>query len=211
MVRITLIGITILAAFVLGAWVVHKFYQNEREETTQANSTVLLEKVEKVLKLVTVEGNFSELYDETNIRKFTVYMPLPSSWTFSKKAILKVEGKVLVGYNMENIVISADSANRRIILSNLPEPEVLAIDHQVKYENIEESWFNSFSEEDYTNLNRNAKEVLRQKALESRLLDEARNQGNQLIEVIRFMVESSGWELIYQDQFRILPIDSLLH
>ena len=190
----------LLVVFGLGIWISYKLFNSSAKEFVTTDSTVLLEKVEQVCKLVTVEGNFNELYDETNIRQFNLYIPLAPMLNFSKKATLRVKGKVLVGYDMDRIQISADSTNRVIRLSNLPEPEILSIDHEVEYRNLEESWFNSFSEEDYTNLNANAKEVLKQKALESRLLDEAKLQGNQMIDVIRFMAESAGWQLRIQGE-----------
>lgn len=195
-----IIAITlVVAAFALGILLTRLFYAQKSTEIKSTDSTVLLEKVRKVCKLVTVEGEFSELYDETNIRQFTVYFPLPGTFDFTKKAILRVHGKVLVGYDLEKIKINADSTTRTITLSNLPEPEILSVDHEVSYENLQESWFNSFSADDYTQLNKNAKAVLRQKAIESRLLEDARLQGDQLIEAIRFMVESSGWKLQFRD------------
>ena len=188
----------ILAAFGLGAWISYQFFYQKPKETINTDSSVLLEKVQKVCKLVTVEGNFVEIYDEQSIRNFTVYLPLPSTWSFSKEATLEVRGKVLVGYDMENIKITADSVNRVLRLSNFPEPEILSIDHEVKYKDLEESFFNGFTPEDYTRLNKNAKNVLREKAEESRLLDDAASQGNQLLEVIRFMAEGAGWTIIYE-------------
>ena len=184
----------LILVFGLGIWLASLYYNSGKSnEITQSDSVVLLEKVENVCKLVTIEGNFSELYDETNICQFTVYIPMPSTFNFSKKATLQVTGKVLVGYDLEKITISVDSAGQRIILKNLPEPEILSIDHEVTYKDLDESWFNSFEPEDFTNLNRNAKEVLRQKAHESRLLEEARQQGGQMLDAIRFMVEAAGW------------------
>ena len=94
---------------------------------------------------------------------------------------------------MESVQISADSTNRVLRLSHLPAPEILSIDHQVVFRNLEESWFNSFTAEDYTSLSANAKDVLKQKVLESQLLDKAEEQGNRMIDVIRFMAESAGW------------------
>lgn len=181
------------ACFVLGILLTRWFYQSEQEEVRRTQSTILLDKVRDVLKLVTVEANFNELYNETRTRPVTLYLPLPSTFKFDKKAILEVTGKVLVGYDLETVEITADSTNRVLRLSNLPDPEILSIDHQVAFRNLEESWFNSFTAEDYTSLNANAKEVLRQKVTESRLLDRAREQGNRMIEVIRFMAESTGW------------------
>lgn len=69
----------------------------------------------------------------------------------------------------------------------------------MQYKNIEESFFNSFTADDYTALNKDAKEKLRQKALESRLLDEAREQGNQMLNVITYMARSVGWAVVYED------------
>lgn len=202
-----IIGIILfILAIALGGWLSYYFLNNPGKEVTNVESSVLLEKVEKVCKLVTVEGNFVELYDEENIRNFTIYLPLPSTWSFSKEATLEVRGKVLVGFDMENIKITADSTNKIIRLSNLPEPEILSIDHEVKYKDLEESFFNAFTPEDYTRLNRNAKEVLRKKAEESRLLEEAVQQGNQMLDVIRFMAEGSGWTVILESaEKEILP------
>ena len=198
--------ILFLLAIVLGGWLSYQFLNNPGKEITNVESSVLLEKVEKVCKLVTVEGNFVELYDEENIRNFTIYLPLPSTWSFSKEATLEVRGKVLVGFDMENIKITADSTNKIIQLSNLPAPEILSIDHEVKYKDLEESFFNAFTPEDYTRLNRNAKEVLRKKAEESRLLEEAVQQGNQMLDVIRFMAEGFGWTLILESaEKEVLP------
>lgn len=194
-------GALFLVVFGLGFWIANRIYAERQEQESRSQSTVLLEKVQQVCKLVTVEGQFSELYDETRIRQMTFYLPLPTTWNFSKQAIIQVNGRVLVGYDMEKVRIDADSATRTLTISNLPEPEILAIDHDISYKNIEESYFNSFTPEDYTKLNENAKSTLRKKAEESRLLDEARLQGNQMIDVIRFMAESVGWSVVLEGDF----------
>ena len=72
--------------------------------------------------MVTVEGNFTELYTETNLKEVTLYLPIPTDWEFSKKALLEVQGRVLVGYDMEQVSIKIDSTSRQIVLSNLPQP-----------------------------------------------------------------------------------------
>ena len=193
----------VILAFGLGVALTSWYLTDKAKETTQANATVLLEQVKQVRKLVTVEGNFSEIYDEKNIRSFTIYLPMPSVWSFSKEAILKVTGKVLVGYNLKEIELTLDSTNQRLILSNLPEPEIISVDHELEYKNLEESYFNAFTPEDYTRISKNAKAVLAQKAKESGLLEEAKLQGNQMIEVMRVMVETAGWELEVENRAKI--------
>lgn len=212
MIRSILGLVIIILIFAAGFGLAYSFFKEDKAaDETVTNSTVLLEQISKVCKLVTVEGQFSELYDETNIRKFTLYMPFPSTFfSFSKQAIIQVRGKVSVGYDLTTIRITADSTRKQIILSNIPVPQILSIDHELAYKNLTESYFNSFSPEDYTRLNANAKAVLRQKAQESRLMDEARLEGNQLIEIIDFIVRSAGWTLLLEQPGREpLPLDSL--
>jgi hypothetical protein len=205
--------VALVAVFALGVIITRWFYRVEQEEIRETQSTILLDKVKDVMKLVTVEANFNELYNETRTRPVTLYLPLPSTFKFDKKAILEVRGKVLVGYDLEKVQITADSTDRVLRLSNLPQPEILSIDHEVAFRNLEESWFNSFTAEDYTSLSANAKEVLRKKVIESQLLDRARDQGNRMIDVIRFMAESAGWRVELEPQIGDelqVQIDSIL-
>jgi hypothetical protein len=196
MKRYGLIALLLLVFFIGGIWMAN-YWQHQREESiSRSQSTVLLEQVKKVCKLVTVEGTFTELYNDTNIRKMTIYLPLPTTWNFSKTALLEVKGKVLVGYDLESLKVTADSVNRIITVSNLPQPEILSIDHEVKFTNMDESFFNGFTKEDYTRLGQNAKAMLREKAVQEKLLEEASGQGNQMLDAMRFMVESAGWKLV---------------
>jgi len=193
--RYGLIALILLACFFAGIWMAN-YWRNQKEASiSRSQTTVLLEQVRKVCKLVTVEGTYTELYNDTNIRKMTLYLPLPTTWDFTKTALLEVKGKVLVGYDLENIKIIADSINRVMRISNLPKPEVLSIDHDVKFTNMDESFFNGFTKDDYTRLGQNAKAMLRDKAVEKKLLEEAASQGNQLFDVMKFMVEGAGWTL----------------
>ncbi len=188
-------GVALAVVFFLGLFIANWYSARNAVSESKSESVVLLEKVRKVMKLVTIEGEYNETYDERNIKKVTLYLPFPTVWGFSKKAMMQVKGKVLVGYDMQQIKITADSLNRIITLSNLPEPEILAIDADVAFKNISESYFNSFTPEDYTQLNKNAKNALREKAIEEALLNRAAEQGNQLVEVVRYMTNAVGWQL----------------
>ena len=160
----------------------------------------MLEQIRKVTKLVTVEGDVSELYNSTKTKEVTLYIPLPARFSFEKSATVQVEGTVLVGYNLEQLSIDVDEANRTITLGNLPEPEILAIDHEMIYRNLEESWFNSFTAEDYSMLNKEAKDRLRDEALKSKLMEEARLEGNTLIDAIRFLAKGVGFEILIEEE-----------
>lgn len=195
--KYTILLLFVVLAFVLGGLLTWQFTKPaEREPISE--STVLLEQVRKVFKLVTVEGDIVETYRGGDIKNLVFYLPFPMTYGAQKEAIIKVQGKVLVGYNMQNMKVEARPETKQVFLTDLPEPEILSIDHDLSYFNIEESWFNSFSADDYTKLNKDAKERLREAALEGNLFEQAEQQGNQLIDVIRFMVESMGWTLVYE-------------
>ena len=185
--------IVLLGIFLLGAWVARLYYQ-EPEVTTETDATVLIQNIKDVCKLVTVEAELQEIYDEKNNRNITVYLPLPTNFIFSKKASIEVVGKVLVGYDLEKITIDVDSTNKILYIRNLPNPEIISIEHDVKYRSLDESFFNSFTPNDFTQLNKSAKAVLKQKAIEEKLLDRAEEQGNEVLRVIQFMANGFGWE-----------------
>jgi len=187
------------AFFLLGVLLTQWWYQ-EPTTTVEADSSVLIEKIEEVCKLVTIEAQLAARHDEQNNKTTTWYLPLPTNFTFSKKASIEVEGKVLVGYDLEKIDIEADSINKKIILKNLPEPEILAVDHNLKYRDIEESFFNTFSPKDFTALNQRAKGVLKQRAIDTHLLEQAKDKGTEMLGVIEFMVKSAGWEIEFRDR-----------
>lgn len=185
--------IVLLGIFLFGAWVA-RLYDQEPQITTETDATVLIQNIKDVCKLVTVEANLQEIYDEKSNRNVTVYLPLPTNFTFSKKASIEVVGKVLVGYDLEKITIDVDSTNKILYIRNLPNPEIISIEHDVKYRSLDESFFNEFTPNDFTELNKTAKAILKQKAIEEKLLDRAEEQGNEVLRVIQFMAKGFGWE-----------------
>ncbi|MEL6355621.1 MAG: DUF4230 domain-containing protein [Bacteroidota bacterium] len=195
-----LYGLLIVMAFALGMLTFSKWTENRDKQIRQQQATVLMERVREVCKLVTVEGDVSELYNETMTRQVTMYLPLPTKFNFDKKATVQVEGTVLVGYDLEQVNFDLNVNEAVLTISNFPEPKILAIDHDIKYRDLSESWFNGFSPEDYTELNRSAKEFLREKAAESELMDKAREQGLGIIDNIRQLVEAAGIQVIVEQQ-----------
>ena len=195
--------LTALLAFLLGALALYAF--TARPAATQTTeATVLLERIRNVTKLVTVEGDVSELYNSTQSRNVTLYLPLPARFRFDKTATVQVRGKVLVGYDLEGLRVDVDETTRTVRLGNLPEPEILAIDHELIYRDLEESWFNTFTAADYSALNREAKDRLRDEALGSELMDAARARGNAILETIRLLAGGAGYAVVTDERAPVL-------
>ncbi|MGK0388364.1 MAG: hypothetical protein ACI94Y_001092 [Maribacter sp.] len=194
----SLIGVLIFGA---GCWLTFEYLTQSRT-SVEEQSSVLLEKVKTVAKLVSVEGYFSEIYTYKND-----WEPVPNpvySPIFSKKAITIVKAKVSVGYDLKKMTFEADHTNKVLRIGNIPDPEIISLDHDMEYYDVQVSTFNKFTKEEINQINAKAKEFIREKALESGLMLQAEKEGNQMIEIIAFMVKEAGWTVEYGNDIQDL-------
>jgi len=181
---------------ILGAilmyWVYSMFTKKKRRELTEHQSTVILDKIKSVCKLVSVEGDFAEIYRYENIKDG--FMSILSS---KKKALVVINAKAQIGYDLKKLHLEADNASKRIILRDFPEPEILSIEPDIQFYDIKNGLFNSFSPDDLTQLNQNAKEHIREKIPESGLIETAKKEALEAVLLIEKIVETIGWKLDY--------------
>ena len=156
---------------------------------TSESSVVLLEKIRTVCKLVTAEGQFSEIYEYKESYPFDI--PL-----FSKKALIRVKAKVSIGYDLSKIHMTTDDKDHTLVISNLPAAEIISVDHELDYYDLTEGFFNKFSTEDYNMLNSRAKEFIISQVQKSTLIHAADKKRDEMLEVIRYMVEQAGWKVM---------------
>jgi hypothetical protein len=181
-------GILTLVLLAIGFWVGKQLYEQKQALVAEQQAQTLLERIETVAKLITVEGYFSEVYSYNDYWKY--------DWPgFQKKALLRVKAKVSVGYDLTKMTITVETDRKRLLVSQLPDPEILSIDHDIDYYDISEGVFNSFSEADYSRMSSNAKKIIREQALKSDLMLNAAAQGTDMLDIIRDMVESAGWRM----------------
>lgn len=162
------------------------WWHEKNTPKSEEQSKILLEKVKTVAKLITVEGYFSEVFNYKDYWGYDVFL-------FQKKALVLVKAKVSVGYDLGQMKMNADGKTKTLTISQLPEPQILSIDHDLSYYDISEGTFNSFSAEDYSKIQEKVKNFIKEKAEQSDLNQKAKAQGNQMLEVIKFMAESAGW------------------
>jgi len=203
MIRKLFIGLGIVAVFALGIVATRYFYES-RMVKSEEKSDVVLERVKKVAKLITVEGYFSEVYDYKDYWGYDYSI-------FRKKALVRVRAKVSVGYDLNEMKMDANPQTKTITVSNLPAPSILSIDHDLDYYDISQGTFNTFTEADYNKINANAKKYIEQKVQESDLMEVARKEGNQALDLMKFIAESADWKKADAEvgQFRRGHIDIL--
>jgi hypothetical protein len=176
----------ILLAFLVGGWLSWHYFSSGPKGVE--DSSVLLEKIQAVAKLSTVEGTFSEIYNYSEYQGYFTFF-------WDKKVLVRVRATVSAGYDLEHLNIVADPSTKTIRMSGLPKPEILSIDHTLDYYDISEGLFASFTPEDYTRVNQRAKDLIRDNAQKSSLLKEADVQGAKMLDLMRFMIEGAGWKL----------------
>lgn len=173
-------------------WAYSFFKKKQSKEITLHQSTVLLEKIRSVSKLVSVEGEFAEIYKYENTKER--FLSLVSS---KKKALIVINAKAQIGYDLKKVEIKSDVENKRIILTNFPSPEILSIEPELEFYDIKNGMFNSFSPDDLTTLNNEAKNHIREKIPESGLMETAQKEALQAVLLIESIVATIGWKLDY--------------
>lgn len=187
-----LLIIAVLLLLGLGAFWGYRQYNSWLEYKTQEESTVLLEKIQTVAKLITVEGQFSEII---NYKNYWGYDWAP----FRKKALVRVQARVSVGYDLAKMKVETFPEEKRLRLEWDSRPEILSIEHELDYYDLQEGAFNNLSETDYNRINSLAVDQIRNKAEKSGLYESASQQADEMLKLIRFMVESMDWELEVSD------------
>lgn len=173
-------------------WLFSFFRKKQNKEITTHQSTVLLEKIKSVCKLISVEGDFAEIYKYENTKERFLSLVISK-----KKALVVIKAKAQIGYDLNKILMHADDGKKRIVLTNFPEPEVLSIEPELEFYDVKNGFFNSFTPDDLTSLNQEAKKHIREKIPESGLMDTARKEALQTVLLIEKIVETIGWKLDY--------------
>ncbi len=165
-----------------------EMFRSQEIESAQ----VMMEKISKVFKMVAVEGEVSEIYD------YKAYQYLDVS-LLRKKALVRVKAKVSIGYDLDNVDFVIDESTRTIQIKNFPEPEILYVEHDLDYYDMQESMFNEFSAEDLTKINARAKEYATTLIEQGPLFQKAREQKQEIMSLLSDMWQKTGWTLVIED------------
>ncbi len=186
----TLIFLGLIIGLASGVALTSLYYRNLKQKQLQAQSVVLMEKIKQVCKLITVEGEFTEIFTHRDEKDWFFKL-----FQFEKKALLIVKAKVMIGFDLSKINIEINTHKKRVLLSSFPAPEILSIDSDLEYYDIQRGIINKFSKNDLNNVNKKSKDFIREKVAESELFSIARKQASDTVGVIHELIESVGWEL----------------
>ncbi|WP_333780810.1 DUF4230 domain-containing protein [Tenacibaculum pacificus] len=111
--------------------------------------------------------------------------------------MILINAKVHIGFDFKKIKMYTDTKNKALIISEFPQPEVLSVEPNLRFYDIQNGLLNKFSSEDLTKVNKEAKEHILQKIPESNLMQTANKEALEAINLMENLVETIGWELDY--------------
>ena len=185
----------LIIGLLLGAlimFLISKLPNKRKQRVVKENSHTVVESMRKVFKIVFAEGHFNELYNFEETKKLFGFIPS------TKRALVVIKAKVLVGYDFEKCVWEIDEINQKIKMISFPEPEILSIEPDYLYYNFDEGIFNLLGRADLTRIQINGKKQVEIAAINSHLPKIA---ADQMRTILTEVVQSRNWEL--EDSYKI--------
>ena len=152
----------------------------------------------KVFKIVCAEGQFQEIYNYEQTKKLLKIIPS------TKKALVIVKAKVLIGYDFEKCKWEIDEESKKLKIVSFPEPEILSLEPDFKYYYFEEDLFNFINRDDLDKIQIQGKKQVEQAALQSGL---KRIAAEQMRTVLTEMVAANRWS-ISNPEMLTLPLQT---
>lgn len=177
----------IVGLLVMGIlFLIYKKFKSKKSDV-EIEATTIMKSVESISKLMVLEGHFTETYTyKENTKIFFDLIPQ------EKRAIVILDAKVLIGYDLKKMVIFIDKENKRVVIEKLPEEEVNIIP-DLKFYDVQASTFTSFNKDDINKVQADAKHKIEQQIENSSLKIQARQR---LIENLGSVINISkaiGW------------------
>lgn len=176
--------------FFVGFFIAKYWYQKENKHQSKEEIRVVVNSIKNMSKLVVSSGNFSEVYNFKDSKKyFYDYL------SFDKEAIVTVNATVEVGYDLSKLDIQIDSVAKKIYINKVPEAAV-SIAPDVKYFDLKQSQFNAFSKEELNKINAKSVEKIKETVALTNLKKEAKTRLFEEISKIYQLSAIYGWQVV---------------
>jgi Protein of unknown function (DUF4230) len=189
----------------LGGALVFFFFKKKKSSVVKQEAQVLLESTKRICKLATVEGEFSEIFQHSN--KESYFFDL---FTSEKKALVIIKARALLGFDLSKMILEANENNRSLAIKEFPQPEIIALDTDCQYYDVSNGTFNKFSPNDLTQIQQEAKLVIKQKIENGHLPKMALEQAGEALSLVQHTAAKLGWRVNNLTQLQIPAIETNL-
>ncbi len=185
-------GFLIAVVLFAGFWF---FYQGKQErEELRASSELIQKQVNQVGKLIVTEGYYSKVFTFKNSQ--SLFLNLFSS---DKKALVVVNTKATVEYDLRQLEVEINEAEKTLDLKKIPEP-VLNIYPEIEYYDVTQDYFNAFDAKDYNKIKASVTTQIRAQIEKSDLMENCRERLMVELTNLFVLTKSMGWTLMYEGE-----------
>ncbi len=184
-----LLGVAITALLAFGI----KYFidQSNTRKTELESSDLILNQMKNVGKLVVTEGHFAEVITYKDDRKLFL-----DALIAQKTAIVVVNAKVQVSYDLSKIEYIINKENKTVTLTTIPDPEI-DINPDIKYHDLRADFFNPFATKDHNLIKKRVIQQLEKKIKKSTVVTNSENRLISELQKIYILTNSLGWRLKY--------------
>jgi len=191
MKRITYLILGIFIGILLSLLYIEK--QKTKEIHQQSN--IILENIKNMNKMIVSEAYFNQVYSFSDTDKYLFDM-----LNFDKNVVLLVNARAQVSYDLNSLKIELDSIHKIIKISNIPKEEISIIP-DIKYFNLEQSSFNSFTKDELNDINRKAIKQIKESIDLTDLKKKAKKQLFKNLQNIYALSKIYGWKVEEKQDF----------
>lgn len=185
-------GFLIALVLISGVWFFYQSYQ-EREEL-KASSELIQKQIQQVGKLIVTEGYYSKVFTFKNSQNLFLNL-----MTSDKKALVIVNAKATVEYDLRQLEVEIDETRKILILKKIPDP-ILNIYPEIEYYDVTQDYFNSFEAKDYNKIKNSVTAQIRTQIEKSDLMENSRERLMVELTNLYVLTNSMGWSLMYEEE-----------
>jgi len=148
------------------------FFKNFGKDEANTDYYILTNQISKMNKMVVLEQDFSSMQKTKITSKLLGLDVLPSS---QKELVIFTKAKAQVSYDLHQMKLEVDSANKKLIIKKLPNADI-KIFTDAEISSLDDSFFDRFTQEDFKRITTNAKKNAEKTVDQTKLRNEGRKQ-----------------------------------
>ena len=170
------------------------FFRNfgKNDDQVSTDYYVLTNQISKMNKMVVLEQDFSSMQKTKITSKLLGLDVLPSS---QKELVIFTKAKAQVSYDLHQMKLEVDSANKKLIIKKLPNADI-KIFTDAEISSLDDSFFDRFTQEDFKRITTNAKKNAEKTVDQTKLRNEGRKQLLQNLNDIFVLAKALKYEVV---------------
>ena len=168
------------------------FFRNVGKDDANTDYYILTNQITKMNKMVVLEQDYSNMQKTKITNKLLGLDALPVS---EKEIVIFTKAKAQVSYDLHKMKIEVDSANKKLIIKEIPNAEI-KIFSDAEISSLDDSFFNRFSQEDFKRITTNAKKNAEKTVDQTKLRNEGRKQLMKNLNEIFVLAKALHYDII---------------